>query len=149
MAADGEEHRYEELMSWLEKEFATLDHRRRAYILAEVGGIIAGFVRLWRSPHINEWLIDGIAVSPPHRKKGIGYELLLRAMDLAAELGASSVIVHARKGNAAAIALYEKAGFQRETTEYLNSYGEKREGVGWQCRVRLPPKGGGSKIGRS
>jgi ribosomal protein S18 acetylase RimI-like enzyme len=140
MAADGEEQRYEELMSWLEQEFAGLDPTRRAYILAEVGGLVVGFVRLWNSPHIKEWLIDGIAVDPPHRQRGIGYGLLLGALDLAVKLGATSVIVHVRKDNAAAMALYEKAGFQRETTDYLNSYGERRQGRGWQYRARLTGK---------
>ena len=140
MAADGEEHRYEELMSWLEKEFAQLDPTSRAYILAEVGGLVVGFVRVWHSPHIEEWLIDGIAVDPPHRQRGIGWGLLVGALELAGELGATSIIVHVRKSNAAAMALYEKAGFERETSDYLNSYGERREGGGWQYRARLTEK---------
>ena len=140
MACDSEEHRYEEFMSWLEDDFATLDHRNRAYVVAETEDVIVGFVRLWHSPHIDEWVIDGIVVSPSRRKAGVGYSLLLQALGLAARSGAPSVVAHVRKDNMPAVIIYEKAGFQRETTDYLNSYGDRRADHGWQYRLQLPLK---------
>ena len=62
-------------------------------------------------------------------------------LSLARRLGAFSVISHVRKRNTAAIKLYENAGFQRESDNYLNSYGDVRHGRGWQYRVRLPAEG--------
>lgn len=138
MACDGEEHRYEEFVAWLAEDFATLDHRNRAYVVAEAEGVIVGFARLWNSPHIREWVIDGLVVSPSHRRKGVGRSLLSRALNLAGASGASSVIVQVSRDNTPAIALYEKAGFRRERAEYLNSYGRPRQGCGWQWRVKLP-----------
>ena len=138
MACDGEEHRYEEFVSYLEMEFASLDHESRAYVVAETDGVIAGFIRLWNSPHINEWVVDGTVVSPSRRRAGMGYALLLQAMDLATESGAPSVLAHVKKDNIPSISIVEKAGFQRETMDYLNSYGERRLGRGWQYRLRLP-----------
>ena len=140
MACDGEEHRYEEFMSWLEVDFATLDHRNRAYIVAEIEDVIVGFVRLWHSPHIDEWVIDGIVVTPSRRRAGVGYRLLLKALALAQTSGAPSVVAHVRKDNIPSIIIYERAGFQRETTDYLNSYGQRRTGRGWQYRLQLPLK---------
>jgi len=138
MACDSGEHRYDKLASWLDKDFATLDHANRAYIVAELDEVIVGFVRLWHSPHIDEWVIDGIVVDPAHRKTGVGYGLLRRALDLATTSGASSVVAHVRRGNVSSITIVEKAGFRRETTDYLNSYGEPRSGRGWQYRLHLP-----------
>ena len=139
MASYDDGDRYEEFVSWLAGEFATLDHKNRAYFVAEFGGVIVGFVRLWNSPHIREWVIDGVVVSPSRQRRGLGYRLLRDAMDLAARSGAPSVIVQVSKRNAPALALYEKVGFQRETTDYLNSYGQPRQGLGWQCRIKLTP----------
>ena len=138
MACDGEEHRRDEFVSWLAEEFATLDHQRRAYFVAEADGVVVGFVRLWHSPHIGEWVIDGIVVSPSHRRRGVAFGLLSRALDLAAESGAASVVVHVLNDNAPAMALYDKVGFRRETTDYRNSYGQRRQGRGWQCRIEAP-----------
>ena len=140
MACDSEEHRYEEFMSWLEDDFATLDHRNRAYLVAEIEDVIVGFVRLWNSPHINEWVIDGIVVSPSRRRVGVGYSLLLQALDLTTTSGALSIVAHVRTDNIRALAIFERAGFQRETMEYLNSYGERRAGHGWQYRLQLRSK---------
>ena len=142
MACDGEEDRFEEFVEWLEKEFRDLDHRSRMYIVAELEAQMVGFVRLWRSPHIDEWVIDGIVVSPSHRNVGIGHSLLLRALDQAASLCADSVVAHIRKGKAPAIRIHEKAGFRRETETYRNSYGEECRDYGWQYRIALPAKDG-------
>jgi len=137
MACDDEAPRYDEFVAWLKEEFASLDHQRRMYVIAEERGLAVGFVRLWHSPHIEEWIIDGIVVTPSHRRRGVGAGLLSRALHLAQQSGAASVVAHARADRVAAIALYEKAGFERETTTYLNSYGEPRSGTGWQLRLEF------------
>ena len=140
MASGDDEDRYDEFVSWLQDEFAELDHTRRAYIVAESAGRIMAFVRVWHSPHIDEWVIDGMVVSPPHRGRGVGSALLGEALALAGEMGAASVIVQASKSAPRALAFYARAGFTRETTEYLNSYGRPRKDIGWQCRIALPPR---------
>ncbi len=137
MASDGDESRYDEFISWLKKDFVSLDHSRRAYIVAESEGTIVGFIRLWHSPHVDEWFNDGMVVSPAFRRQGIGRCLLQQALQLAIRMGAFSVIAQIGKDNIASIRLHEKAGFLPETTEYLNSYGQSRSGVGRQYRLRL------------
>lgn len=139
MACDGEEHRLEEFVEYLAEEFASLDHERRMYIVAEEGDAVIGFARLWHSPHIDEWVIDGLVVGPSQRRRGIGGHLLGHAVQLAGECGAGSVIAHILADNAASGRLHEKAGFMREAQQYRNSYGQDRSSVGWQYRMVCVP----------
>ena len=148
MACDGDESRYDEFLSWLEKDFSSLDHSRRAYIVAESGGVIVGFIRLWHSPHVDKWFNDGMVVSPAFRRQGIGRGLLQQALQAAARMGASSVIAQIGKDNIASIRFHEKAGFLPETMEYLNSYGQPRSGVGRQYRIQLHERTGGELLVR-
>lgn len=138
MASDGDEPRYQEFIGYLTKEFACLDHNRRMYILAERGQEVIGFLRLWHSPYIDEWVIDGLVVSPMHRRRSIGCHLLEHALQLASQSGATSVIAHICRDNVASLRLHEKLGFIPETQQYRNSYGQDRSGVGWQYRIRFP-----------
>lgn len=148
MACDGDESRYDEFLSCLEKDFASLDHNRRVYIVAESDGVIVGFIRLWHSPHVDEWFNDGMVVSPAFRRQGIGRGLLQQSLQLATRMGASSVIAQIRKDNIASRRFHKKAGFLPEITEYLNSYGDPRTGVGWQYRVHLHKRTGRELPGR-
>jgi len=105
--------------------------------VAEAAGRIIGFIRLWHSPHIDEWVLDGIVVAREYRRRGIGRRLVRGVLDLARTLGAASVIVHPSRRNLPAIALYEQTGFRREAGDYRNSFGQWRRGVGWLCRARV------------
>lgn len=64
----------------------------------------------------------GMGVVASHRGRGIGRELLRMALENAREMGLTRVELTVREGNAAARALYEKAGFAVE--------GLKRNAVG-------------------
>jgi ribosomal protein S18 acetylase RimI-like enzyme len=135
MACYEDEDRYEEFLVWLAEEFLSLNHSRRAYLVAEESSRIVGFVRLWHTPHIDEWVLDGIVVATDFRRRGIGRELVRRTLALAREMGADSVVVHVSRKNPPAISLYEQAGFCREADDYRNSHGQWRRGVGWLCRA--------------
>ena len=137
MACDEDAGRYDEFVAFLREDFASLDPLRRAYIVAEEEGRIVGFIRLWHSPHVDEWFIDGMVVSPAHRRRGIGRRLLQEALRLAVRMGASPVIAQIRNDNIASVRLHEATGFRRESAEYLNSYGQPRSGWGWQYRLIL------------
>lgn len=53
-----------------------------------------------------------IAASPEHRREGIGRRLLDALIDEAKKCGAGSIFLEVRRSNAAAIKLYEGAGFE-------------------------------------
>ena len=55
-----------------------------------------------------------IGILPEHRGKGLGSELLKRTIDAAATFGMTRVELTVREGNAKAITLYKKHGFEIE-----------------------------------
>ena len=64
-----------------------------------------------------EWQEHAISIGPElieeYRKKGIGYQALLLALDYAKTLGYAKATAQVRKNNAASIKLHEKCGFTR------------------------------------
>ena len=79
--------------------------------LAEEGGQVCGYgcmIALFETAEI-----ANVAVDIPFRKRGIGRKILLAMHEKAKELGASEALLEVRKSNAAAIALYEKNGYER------------------------------------
>ena len=62
---------------------------------------------------LDEGYISNVAVSPDHRRQGIADALITRLCEICTELELSFVTLEVRAGNAPAIALYEKHGFQR------------------------------------
>jgi RimJ/RimL family protein N-acetyltransferase len=137
MASDGDSERFDEFVRFLDGEFDRLDAERRFYVVAELKGMIIGFVRIWHSPHIGEWVNDGIVVLPEYRRQAVGGRLLKTALALAAERGAKSVVAHVLDCNPASILFHERMGFEREVSCYRNSYGELRAAGGWQYRIWL------------
>lgn len=58
-----------------------------------------------------EMEILNLAVEPARRRQGLGRRILLMALQVARKMGMQRVSLEVRQGNAAAIALYESAGF--------------------------------------
>jgi len=79
-----------------------------------------GFVILRRMGDEGELL--QIAVDKAFRKQGIADMLMIAALQFAEESGLASVFLEVRKSNSAAIALYEKHGFNsvRIRKDYYN-----------------------------
>ena len=77
---------------------------------------IVGFCNYWivadpegRSGEVH---ILVIATHPDHRRSGVGRALLAHALDQGRAQDASLATLEVRRGNAPAIALYERAGFR-------------------------------------
>ena len=71
---------------------------------ALVGFIVAGTA----GP---EWEIENVVVAPAHRGLGIGLALVNAVLDRARAARADAVVLEVRASNAAARALYSRAGF--------------------------------------
>lgn len=74
----------------------------------EEGGEVCGYVGVIRPDDAE---IALIAVRSDKRQKGIGRQLLFKAIDHAKENGAKNVFLEVRVGNMPARALYDGAGF--------------------------------------
>ncbi len=137
MASDEESYRYEEHLDWVREEFRTLDHATRGYVFAEQYGRIIGFARVWMSPHINRWMLEGYEVTPDYRRKGIGSRLVIEAMKLAEQMGATEIYSHQWKDNDPSLRAHKKAGFEIISDSFLNSFGNEREGTHWELRKSI------------
>ncbi|HMG55916.1 MAG TPA: ribosomal protein S18-alanine N-acetyltransferase [Kofleriaceae bacterium] len=71
------------------------------WIVAEPGGAGVGEVH-----------VHTIAIHPDHRRRGIGAALLGRALAQGRAAGCGLATLEVRRGNAPAIAMYQRAGFR-------------------------------------
>jgi ribosomal-protein-alanine N-acetyltransferase len=72
---------------------------------------VLGYAGMWLMA--DEAHLIAIAVRREYRRRGLGEALLVRAIDLATELGARVMTLEVRASNLAAQAMYEKFGFRR------------------------------------
>src|SRR5690349_9546174 len=79
--------------------------------LALHGGEVVGSAAIIKEPD-NTYELAKMAVAPAHRKMGISKLLLERCLGKARELRAARVILFSNHQLTAALALYEKYGFQ-------------------------------------
>jgi ribosomal protein S18 acetylase RimI-like enzyme len=64
------------------------------------------------------WILNDLYVDVETRKQGIGDMLLNKAKDFAMETGAKSISLETAPDNYAALRLYEKNGYKRESQFY-------------------------------
>ena len=74
-------------------------------------GSVLGYVGMMHV--LDEGYISNVAVSPDHRRQGIADALIARLCMICETLDLSFVTLEVRAGNAPAIALYKKHGFER------------------------------------
>jgi RimJ/RimL family protein N-acetyltransferase len=100
-------------------------------LVAEAGGGVVGELGL----HLARYGVAelGMAVAPGWRGRGIGSALLAEAVDRARKAGAHKLSLQVWPHNAAAIALYERFGFQREG--YLTRHYRRRSGELWDAII--------------
>ncbi|MBP5616693.1 MAG: ribosomal protein S18-alanine N-acetyltransferase [Elusimicrobiaceae bacterium] len=80
---------------------------------AQEGGQMVGFIVLRGAAGQYELL--NLAVCPQCTRQGIGYRLLVQALDHLAAQGAQEVTLEVNANNVAAIELYKKAGFVKRS----------------------------------
>lgn len=79
------------------------------YLVAEVGGVVAGHATASIVADIAE--LQRIAVDPAHRRRGLATALLDAVVDLARASGADRLLLEVREDNAGALAFYAARGF--------------------------------------
>ncbi|MGH3034463.1 MAG: GNAT family N-acetyltransferase [Gaiellaceae bacterium] len=91
-------------------------HPDAAVLVAEGPEGLVGRLSLARDPHpASRHVADlGLMVAQSHRRRGIGRALMQAAEEWAREAGVRTLELHVFPHNAAAIALYESLGYERE-----------------------------------
>ena len=96
---------------WSQEHFAAeLGNRFSCIDLCWRDGQLAGFICTWLVAA--EVQIQNVAVAPAFRRQGVAARLLTHALDRCRESGFEAAWLEVRAGNAAAIALYRRFGFQ-------------------------------------
>jgi ribosomal protein S18 acetylase RimI-like enzyme len=106
--------------------------REEAIVLvAEAGGQVVGELGL----HLARYGVAdlGMAVAAGWRGRGVGTALLAEAIARARKAGAHKIALQVWPHNRAAIALYERYGFQREG--YLTRHYRRRSGELWDAII--------------
>ncbi len=88
-----------------------LSHNEYAYLyVLEENNIILGYVGFWLSYEFAT--ITKVSINPALQKRGLGYYLFTKGLEIASNLGASSFSLEVRESNVAAQKLYLKTGFK-------------------------------------
>ena len=100
-------------------------------LVAEAGGEPVGQLGL----HLARYGVAdlGMVVAPSWRGRGVGTALMAEAVERARAAGAHKIALQVWPHNAAAIALYERFGFQREG--YLTRHYRRRSGELWDAVI--------------
>ncbi|MEY9934461.1 ribosomal-protein-alanine N-acetyltransferase [Catenulispora sp. GP43] len=113
------------------------------WYVADCGGELAGYALVGpSSDKSGAWLL-GLAVSSGHQGRGLGSELMTKAMEVFAEADVPYAYITVRPDNAAAEHLYQKFGFRQFGEEHENYYGNgERRKVLQRSLVADPYVGG-------
>jgi ribosomal protein S18 acetylase RimI-like enzyme len=91
---------------------------------AKLNSQVAGFAQLFPMLSTvrcaNTWVLNDLFVAPFARKQGIGHALLDRVRDFAREDGAAYITLETMRSNLNAQALYHKAGWTAEQTQWFS-----------------------------
>lgn len=85
---------------------------RRVCLVAEKGGVVAGFVVVGVAGNLAE--LESVVVRAEARRCGIGKGLCEAGMGWVRERGAASMELEVRASNTAALALYRELGFREQ-----------------------------------
>lgn len=97
---------------WSKASFEeALEKEETYYVVCEAGGRIKGYAGMWIAA--DEAEITGVAVEPESRGTGLGQDIVKHLLEKGQEIGVRKFFLEVRKSNAAAIAVYEKCGFER------------------------------------
>lgn len=98
-------------LPWSEKGFLdSLCSEYTIYLVVKKEGRIVGYCGLVRS--FDEADITNVAVDPGEQNQGIGYAMLSKLMELGRQAGICRFTLEVRAGNASALHLYQKLGFE-------------------------------------
>jgi ribosomal-protein-alanine N-acetyltransferase len=91
------------------EEFASLTHTRLIFVAVDCGRLI-GYAALLAVGDTGD--LTRVAVQAERRRSGVGTQLVEAALRQARALGIRRVLLEVEAGNGAAVAMYERNGFE-------------------------------------
>jgi ribosomal protein S18 acetylase RimI-like enzyme len=86
--------------------------QRSALLVAEIDGVVAGYISLAKGLAPNSLWVTDLAVVSTHRRRGVGTALLLSAQKWAAQLNSRRIFLEMQSKNYPAIRLAQKMGYE-------------------------------------
>ncbi len=90
--------------------------RPQGFVWEEDGRVVGNASLLAVTGFPERWVLANVAVSPAHRRRGIGGHMVEAAIDLARRRGAIALYLQVERDNPAAQLLYQRLGFEQLTT---------------------------------
>lgn len=118
---------FEGCVKWWESWFSDKIPGYKVTIIAKEQNNIIGVERFWKTPFCNnKWLIEGIEVIPPERRKGVGKYIVTEGIRILRDTTNEKIFVHIANKNTPSIKLHEGVGFKKVSSGSINSYGDFR-----------------------
>ena len=90
--------------------YDVMENKLSFYLVAETEGRVAGYMGIWNI--MDEGHITNVAVAPEYRRRHIASAMIEVMLEVTGESGIKRHTLEVRAGNAKAISLYEKYGFE-------------------------------------
>lgn len=121
---------FEECEKWWGQWFSDKIPGDKLTILAKEENNIIGVVRFWKTPFCNnKWLIEGLEVIPPKRRKCIGKAIVTEGIRILKGITNEKIFVHIASENIESKRLHEGLGFKKISNGSINSYGKFRNHI--------------------
>ncbi|MBS1705014.1 MAG: ribosomal protein S18-alanine N-acetyltransferase [Armatimonadetes bacterium] len=97
---------------WSDRSFRhEITHKDSVFLVMLSDGNVVGYGGIWLV--VDEAHVTTIAVSSDYQNQGLGTRLMVELLERAKDAGMTCATLEVRAGNAPAIHLYEKLGFQQ------------------------------------
>ncbi|WP_291572927.1 GNAT family N-acetyltransferase [Clostridium sp. UBA4548] len=121
---------FKECEKWWEQWFSDKIPGDKLTIIAKEENNIIGVTRFWRTPFCNnKWLIEGLEVTPPKRRKGVGKAIVIEGIRILRGITNEKIFANIASENNESKRLHEGLGFEKISSGSLNSYGEYRNHI--------------------
>lgn len=121
---------FKECEKWWEQWFSEKIPGDKLTIIAKEENNIIGVTRFWNTPFCNnKWLIEGLEVIPPKRRKGVGKAIVTEGISILKGITNEKIFVNISNKNIESKRLHEGLGFKKISIGSLNSYGEFRNHI--------------------
>jgi ribosomal protein S18 acetylase RimI-like enzyme len=118
------------LAQWLSPDLRDL---LRGYVWEEDGRIV-GFTNTNRQGGTDTWYISAVGVLPDYRRRGIAQKLVEATITLIREHGGVKALLDMTDGNTPAHKLYEKLGFEQDSSSGRYTITPEKPPWSPQCR---------------
>lgn len=121
---------FEECGKWWEQWFYDKIPGDKLTIIAKEENNIIGVTRFWKTPFCNnKWLIEGLEVISPKRRKGVGKAIVTEGIRIFKGITNEKIFVHIAGENNESKRLHEGLGFKKISSGSINSYGKFRNHI--------------------